>query len=655
MTDILNFPFRALLSGVAILLIGVFLCSPGRGTEGAGATVGVEFRMEQRDAEGVSVAGSFNNWDAGAHPLERHGDLWSATVPLDPGWYYYKFVVRKDGRDTWIPDPGNPERLPDGGDSFNSVLRAGDPGTPQRRRNPEPFPGDRVPRVILDANPDWVAAHDAAWRIAWNKIQHGTPGNGFSPRYMDEAFNELIYQWDTCFMALFAVYAPQDAFPGMASLDNFYGKQRDDGYIQRVYWERDGKPAKEPTAEEPMINPPLFAWVEWRYYETTGDESRIRRVLPHLVRYFEWLETNTHSPSVPGLYYQTDLGSGMDNTPRPGVHQGAWVDASAQQALAARCIARLAGVTGDKELEQRFTARHGEIAGRLREACWNPDTRFFHDRTAGGDLSPVKHAGAFWTLLAGVADEPGSEGLLDGLRNPAWFWRPHLVPALSADDPRYSPRGHYWLGGVWAPVNYMITRGLAETGQGELARAIAENHVAHIARIFRDYEPVTDELAYEQRFEDGYHTLWECYAPEGGGPATRWDGILLSRQDFVGWTGLGPIAMLYENILGLDLRGADNRIVWTITRADSHGVRSLPFRGHPVDLLATPGPGGRLVLETRTKEPFTLEIHHRGRTVIFDVPSGEAAHEIAAGGVKEIDLRRAARQAMQAWHAHPES
>jgi hypothetical protein len=134
---------------------------------------------------------------------------------------------------------------------------------------------------------------------------------------MDEGFNELIYQWDSCFMTAFAVYA-REVFPVMASLDNFYDKQREDGYIQRVYWEKDGSLVNAPTSDEPMVNPPLFAWMEWRCYQITGDSSRIRRVLPVLTSYDEWLTHNCRSDKNRDLYYISMLGSGMDNTPRPG-------------------------------------------------------------------------------------------------------------------------------------------------------------------------------------------------------------------------------------------------------------------------------------------------------------------------------------------------
>jgi len=44
-------------------------------------------------------------------------------------------------------------------------------------------------------------------------------------------------------------------------------------------------------------------------------------------------------------------------------------------------------------------------------------------------------------------------------------------------------------------------------------------------------------------------------------PAPPHDGIILfiPRQDFVGWSGVGPIALLIENILGIQLNGLENK------------------------------------------------------------------------------------------------
>ena len=62
----------------------------------------VVFTCSAHDAQSVFLAGSFNDWDPKATPMERekHGD-WIATVTLEPGAYEYKFVVE----DRWCCDP----------------------------------------------------------------------------------------------------------------------------------------------------------------------------------------------------------------------------------------------------------------------------------------------------------------------------------------------------------------------------------------------------------------------------------------------------------------------------------------------------------------------------------------------------------------------
>ncbi len=162
------------------------------------------------------------------------------------------------------------------------------------------------PQPILTEHKDWIVLYNVAWQFARSHINAGTEENGFADLYMDEGFNPLIFQWDTAFMTLFGKYA-LNSFPVMPSLDNFYNKQRDDGFISRVYWEKDGTYPNEPDSLEPMINPPLYAWAEWQYYLMTNDTSRFSKTLPVLDKYFRWIKVNCLRKGVE-LYYFTGLG-----------------------------------------------------------------------------------------------------------------------------------------------------------------------------------------------------------------------------------------------------------------------------------------------------------------------------------------------------------
>ena len=86
----------------------------------AAATVTVRFVLFAPDAQQVSLAGTFNQWDPAATPLVRTGTpgVWSATLTLPAGQHQYAFVV--DGA-RWVADPGAPA-VDDGFGRRNSVL-----------------------------------------------------------------------------------------------------------------------------------------------------------------------------------------------------------------------------------------------------------------------------------------------------------------------------------------------------------------------------------------------------------------------------------------------------------------------------------------------------------------------------------------------------
>lgn len=75
------------------------------------------------NARKVTLAGSFNNWNAGEIRMHKTATGWELPMYLAEGTHTYKFVV--DG--IWHADPENPEKLPDGNGGYNSVIRFGNP------------------------------------------------------------------------------------------------------------------------------------------------------------------------------------------------------------------------------------------------------------------------------------------------------------------------------------------------------------------------------------------------------------------------------------------------------------------------------------------------------------------------------------------------
>ena len=488
---------------------------------------------------------------------------------------------------------------------------------------------NNLPRPILTDNDSLLELYWKAWEMLQQNIRIGNPDNEFVASYLDEGFNELIYQWDTCFMAMFAMYGGE-MFPAMASLDNFYLKQRDDGWICRVYRESDGQPAEQPTPAEPMINPPLFAWVEWKYFLLTGDSTRLAQVLPVLDTYYNWIDTNCMGQlAAAGLYYNTPLGSGMDNSPRTGIEGGGWVDLSSQMALFAKYMMFIGRQLRNDLIIQTYEQRYRTLTYIINGKMWDNISGFYYDITMQGKQTGVKTAASFWPLISEVASFPQARRLSEHLQNSDEFYRQHLFPTLSADDPSYDGKGHYWRGGVWAPTDYMIIKGLDIFPLRELAAIAAMNHIRNMYKVYKNFTPSPEEIAPDQQREN-YKTIWECYAPDFVQPATRWDGDYLCRPDFVGWSGLGPIALLLENVIGLQPSAPRDELYWNLRLREMHGVENYRFGDNNIDIICLKNelPVAPAEITITSNSPFHLVVSSQVGVKEFEIDAGENNLEI---------------------------
>jgi len=304
----------------------------------------------------------------------------------------------------------------------------------------------------------------------------------------------------------------------------------------------------------------LPTWAEWEYYCQFEDRERLGRVFPVLLAYTQWLRSNRTWPD--GSYWSSGWGCGMDNQPRlpAGYHvcfehgHMSWIDTTLQQIFANKLLIRMATALGREEAVMEICSETEHLSELVNRRMWDEHSAFYFDRVRDGSLSRTKTIGAYWALLAEIVPQERLGRFIQHLRNPAEFSRPHRVPTLSADDPAYDSKGGYWLGSVWAPTNYMVLRGLIATGQYDLGHEIALNHLEQVVRVF-----------------EATGTLWENYAPESTHPGQ------VGRGDFVGWTGLSPIAILFESVFGLLPNVGGNELMWKIRLLEEHGVDHYPF------------------------------------------------------------------------------
>ena len=471
------------------------------------------------------------------------------------------------------------------------------------------FPGSRakLPQPSWQGHPDVIACYWKAWELAFRNLHRPKKGSGFVSNFIDTAFNQHIFMWDSSFIVMFGRYGAR-VFNFQKTLDNFYSCQHPNGFISRELQLNTG--SEQFDAYDPSsTGPNLLPWAEWEYFLNTGNRTRLAQVFPPLLAFYDWFRAYRTWPD--GTYFSTGWGCGMDNQPRISMsgpwlpyqddyslpawshNHMTWVDTTLQQIFAGRLLIRMAGVLGREQDVREIRAENRRLSRFVDTVLWNPRTAFYHDRLADGSLSSVKSIAAFWALLAGVGTPAQRRSLIAHLRNPREFARLHPVPSLSADHPKYEARGSYWLGGVWPPTNYMVLRGLTASGEDELAHAIGRKHVEHVAHVCA---------------KTG--TVWENYAPDH--PE---HGDFHCARDFVGWTGISPITILFEYVFGLRPDVPAGKLVWDIRLTDAHGVKQYPFGKAGLLSLtcaAREKPTDPPVVTVHSTVPLTLELRWTG-------------------------------------------
>lgn len=465
-----------------------------------------------------------------------------------------------------------------------------------------------IPSPVFDAKPEYVDLYWTAWEQAKDHIKY-QPGL-VQPRYMDEGFrDEVIWIWDSEFMVMFCKYAPS-LFPGIETLDNFYYTLHENAGSPLSVWHPD--------------NPPFFAWVENDYYKFTGDEEHIKELLTgkrFLQKHFDLFNTMNHDTEFPfpisndgvriqykGIGYNwQSWQSGMDNTPRKREMPLFWIDAISQQALSALYISRLAKVAGDSATEQGFKAKYEDLKEKVNKYYWDEEDGCYYDiREEDLSKTHILTPASFWPMLAEIPSKEQAEAMVKFALQDDKLGG--IVPwvSVSRDDPDFDEDGNYWKGSMWLPTAYMAIKALEKYGFFEEADRTAEAIVEHQWQTFSQYDP---------------HTIWECYNPSKPEPASKKEGtknVKSVKADFCGWSALGPISLLIENVLGFyDVDAPSATVRWNLHQSCRHGIEKLSFGKITTDILYDNG-----TVTVVTNKPYTLFINgiehriRRGRNTI---------------------------------------
>ncbi len=338
-------------------------------------------------------------------------------------------------------------------------------------------------RSDLDAGYDRIAVKAVTtlisnWRVARGDLLH----DGIVPSHAAWYFVGF-WAWDSWrFSAALASIAPELAKDNMRAMFDW---QLPDGMvIDCIYTDK-----KENN--ERNSKPPLACWAADRIYEHTGDKEFLSEMYPKLLSYYKWWYSHRdHDGNGICEYGATDgtleaaaWESGMDNAIRfdstamlsnssvdnPAV-ANAWsmdqesVDLNAYLALEYTLLKKFARI-----LDMEFDAPCAPVS--VADYFFCKESSFFHDRKIGtGEF--IKEAGceAYTPLWTGIASAEQVERMLPQLLDTAKFSTYIPFPTISADNPKYNPKG-YWRGPIWLDQTYFAIKGLRNYGYNDMANS----------------------------------------------------------------------------------------------------------------------------------------------------------------------------------------
>ena len=417
-----------------------------------------------------------------------------------------------------------------------------------------------LPQPIWDGHDNCLSCYWRVWELAFGNLRTPQKGSGFVSNFIDTAFNGCIFMWDSSFMLMFGKYADR-IFKFQHTLDNFYAHQHRDGFICREIDEVTGG-GRFARMDPSSTGPNTMIWCEWEYYLNFGDKDRLAKVFPPLMAFHRWMKKNLTWPD--GTYYSTGWGCGMDNLPRlqPNAHVSfehghmVWVDTCMQELNNCGILIKMCKLLGREEFVDELERERELLASAIDGKLWDEESGFYYDLWRTGEQNKVMHIGAYWALLAKCVSQERARRLIDHLDHE--FKTDVMVPALAKTHPSYKPHGGYWCGAVWAPTNYMLLKGLDAYGEFDKAHAIGKNYVDAMVQVYNESNTV---------FEN-YSSGYKNSKPIKGDPA---------KADFVGWSGIGPISVLFEYVFGIKPDAARNTITWHVNLTERHGVKKYPF------------------------------------------------------------------------------
>lgn len=457
---------------------------------------------------------------------------------------------------------------------------------------------------------DFVDIYERSWAWMSDFWKKANPSTGLKNSCFVYKDDNSISLYESCLASFFLVYFNKK-YPVNLMLDNFYALQEESGAIRGNYNLSDGKPIFTETNPEGLC-PPLLAWVEYNIYHKVGAKIRVKTVMPSLIAYQNWLESNFKEEN--GLYAPPLEATMMSSPPRKNVKYP--LDFNVQVAISALYISILADVLNDKELGFQYKRQYYSLKTRINSKMWNAEDKVYYDLDAEENQVKVKTIATFWPLLAEIPNAERADGLFAHLKSPETFGTENPFPTLAVNEPDFDENGNGYCGSVLPIFTYMVIKGLEKYKKFEFAREAA---IRHIYFILETFHPSSKEKG----------SLWKAYKPLTDGPATCHENREWNQPLQMAYAGLSTIALMIENVIGLYISLPKKTVDWYVPTLELMGIEELPLKRNRITIISNKtNHGWEIRLESEKLYYFTIHLISEGkreRRKRLPIPSGKCS------------------------------
>ncbi|MDT8391078.1 MAG: hypothetical protein RRC34_11275 [Lentisphaeria bacterium] len=337
-----------------------------------------------------------------------------------------------------------------------------------------------------------AAACDLAAYVNWSAVVNPAGYVTRPAMYMSKMGMCNVYNWDNVFNA-------------MAHCAHRPGLAWDQLLIMADHQDTYGKSPSSMNRNEirmTITNSPIHGW-GLRYMRAANPglltPERRAEAYDYLSRWTEWIRTCRVWPGDRLPFHHHGFDGGWDNASI--FDQGVPVitpDYAAYTILQMEVLSDLAKELGRAEEAVVWNRRAEDMLTALVEDLWRDD-RFI------GILRPSGKAVFCDSLLICMPLVLGTRLPEDVRTHLVARVKDHLTPHGLATEKLDSPayvEGGYWRGPIWAPSTMLITSGLIEIGEAELARTIMRAFCDMCAEngFYENFDPITGKGYYDTAY-----------------------------------------------------------------------------------------------------------------------------------------------------------